>query len=57
MRRVEVYQDRSGEWRWRRLAANEKVVADSAESYTREADALEAARRENPEYLVEVVEG
>ena len=28
------YQDQKGEWRWRLKAANGKIVADSAESYT-----------------------
>lgn len=40
--RFEVYQDRAVQWRWRLLAANNRVVATSAESYTREADAWRA---------------
>src|SRR6056297_1320193 len=29
----EVYQDRGGEWRWRLVASNGNIVADSAEGY------------------------
>jgi uncharacterized protein YegP (UPF0339 family) len=29
----EVYQDRSEEWRWRLVASNGNIVADSAEGY------------------------
>lgn len=41
---LEVYQDASGEWRWRCIAGNEKIVADSGEGYTREEDAVRAAK-------------
>jgi uncharacterized protein YegP (UPF0339 family) len=43
--RTEVYEDAAGEYRWRRLAANNRVIADSAEGYTRKHDAERAARR------------
>ena len=39
-----VYQDALGEWRWRLVAANGAIVADSAESYTRASDAERAAQ-------------
>ena len=29
----EVYQDRGEEWRWRLVASNGNIVADSAEGY------------------------
>ena len=38
-----IYQDAGVEWRWRLVAANGRIVADSAEGYTREADAVRAA--------------
>lgn len=38
----DIYQDRAGGWRWRLKAENGQIVADSAESYTREADAERA---------------
>lgn len=40
-----VYQDNAGEWRWRRVAPNGEIIADSGESYTRMADAERAASR------------
>lgn len=43
--RTEVYVDTAGEWRWRRIAPNGEVIADSGEGYTREADAHRAAER------------
>lgn len=36
--RFVVYQDKAGQWRWRLLAANNRIVADSGESYTRMRD-------------------
>ena len=39
-----VYQDAAGGWRWRLVAANGHIVADSGESYTRHEDAVRAAR-------------
>lgn len=35
----QVYVDATGQFRWRLVAANGKIVADSAESYHNEADA------------------
>jgi len=37
-----VYKDRSSEWRWRLLAANNKTIADSAEAYQNKQDCLNA---------------
>ncbi len=31
--RFVIYQDSAGEWRWRLVAANNEIVADSAEGY------------------------
>lgn len=36
----EVYKDKAGEWRWRLLAANHKVIADSSEGYQHQADCV-----------------
>lgn len=30
----ELYQDAAGEWRWKLVAANGLIVADSAEGYS-----------------------
>jgi uncharacterized protein YegP (UPF0339 family) len=40
-----VYQDKSGAWRWKRVAGNGEIIADSGEGYTRLADAERAASR------------
>jgi uncharacterized protein YegP (UPF0339 family) len=44
---VEVYCTTDG-WRWRRRSANNRIVADGGESYSRKDSALRAARRSNP---------
>lgn len=46
MDEIKVYQDASGEYRWKRVAENGNEVADSGEGYTRKASAVEAAERE-----------
>jgi uncharacterized protein YegP (UPF0339 family) len=42
--KIEVYQDRAELWRWRLVAANGRIVADSGEGYSRRRDALRAVR-------------
>lgn len=37
-----IYQDRRGQYRWRLQARNGRIIADGAESYTRERDAKRA---------------
>jgi uncharacterized protein YegP (UPF0339 family) len=37
-----MYKDTAGQWRWRLLAANNRVIADSGESYWNKADCLSA---------------
>jgi uncharacterized protein YegP (UPF0339 family) len=37
---VEMYQDSGGEWRWRVVADNGKVVADSGEGYINRVDCV-----------------
>jgi len=32
--RFELYEDGAGEWRWRLVAANGEIIADSGEGYT-----------------------
>lgn len=36
--KFEVYQDKRGEWRWRRLATNGKIVGAASEGYKSKAD-------------------
>ena len=41
---TELYKDKAGEWRWRRVADNGLVLADSGEGYVNKQDAIEMAR-------------
>ena len=43
--RVQVYRDLHGEWRWRLVAPNGAIIADSSESYVSRWNAYRAARR------------
>lgn len=40
-----VYTDAAGEFRWRLVAANGRVVADSGEGYSRRRDCVAAVKR------------
>lgn len=42
--RFEIYQDNDNEWRWRLVAVNGRIVADSAEGYASKSNAARAAR-------------
>jgi len=37
-----VYKDAAGHWRWRLTAANNRIIADSGESYYNRTDCLHA---------------
>ena len=41
----EVYQDKRGEYRWRRKAANGQIVGASSEGYTKKADCEKNMKR------------
>lgn len=41
---IRVYCDKGGQWRWRMVAPNGRTVADSAEGYVREFNAIRAAK-------------
>lgn len=43
--KVVVYPDRAGKWRWRLVAGNGQIIADSGEGYSRRWSAWRAARR------------
>jgi len=45
MAQITVYQDRSGQFRWRLQANNNRITADSAEGYTSRAGARQGAER------------
>lgn len=40
--RFEVYQDAVYDWRWRLVAQNGQIIADSGQGYTRRRDAVRA---------------
>jgi uncharacterized protein YegP (UPF0339 family) len=43
--RFELYADARGAWRWRLVAANGRVLAESGEGYRRRADAYQGLQR------------
>lgn len=43
--RVEIYRDQSGEWRWRLVRRNNRIVADSGEGYQRKGGCIQAWKR------------
>ncbi len=55
--RVVVYKDESGQWRWRRVAANNRIVADSGEGYTHQGDCFDALRAVNARPYILELEG
>ena len=44
--KFEVYQDKRGEWRWRRKAVNGNIIGASSEGYNKRADAEANASRQ-----------
>lgn len=40
--KIEVYKDRNGEYRWRLVSSNGKVLADSGEGYKRKYGVIKA---------------
>jgi hypothetical protein len=40
-----VYQDKKGHWRWRLVAANKLIVADSSEGYVNKTDCQEMLQK------------
>jgi len=42
----ELYQDKSGEWRWRRKAVNGEIVEAASEGYVNRADCEANAQRD-----------
>jgi len=64
MAEFEIYEDYSQEWRWRMLADNGRIMADSAEGYDSETNAhravdrfLELARKATIETTIKDMEG
>jgi len=40
----QLYRDQAGQWRWRVVAKNGRILADCGEGYRSRADALNGAR-------------
>jgi uncharacterized protein YegP (UPF0339 family) len=51
--RLDVYEDASGEFRWRKVALignlPDEIVSEGGEGYSDRSGAVEAAKRENPD--------
>lgn len=41
----EFYEDKKGEWRWRRTASNGNIVGSSCEGYSKKSDCEDNAKR------------
>ncbi|MFC6615017.1 HVO_2922 family protein [Halopenitus salinus] len=55
----EVYRDNAGEWRWRLVASNGNIVADSGEGYRSKQGAkrgIESVKRISPDAAVEILD-
>lgn len=51
MAQFELYKDKSGEYRWRFRADNNKIIADSGEGYINKSDCehgIELVKRQTP---------
>lgn len=56
--RFELYKDKSGEWRWRLRASNNRIIADSGEGYVNKEDAkhgIDLVKGEAPDAPVEEI--
>jgi len=56
----EVFRDSAGEWRWRLVASNGNIIADSGEGYSSKQGAergIESVKRNAADAEVEFVEG
>lgn len=40
--KFKIYRDKAGEFRWRLVASNDRIVVDSSESYLRREDVMRA---------------
>ena len=42
---VEIYREKCREWRWRLVAANNRIIADSGEGYKNKKDCIDGVER------------
>ncbi|APE95909.1 HVO_2922 family protein [Halodesulfurarchaeum formicicum] len=57
--RFEIFEDKAGEWRWRLVAANGNIIADSGEGYSSKQGAkrgIQSVKRGAADAAVEVLE-
>lgn len=47
----QIYRDSAGEWRWRLRAANNEIIADSAEGYITKRNVLRAVSKLANQFL------
>lgn len=55
----EVYQDSAGEWRWRLVAPNGNIIADSGEGYSSKQGAkrgIESVKKGAPDATIEHID-
>jgi len=53
--RVVVYEDRAGDWRWKRVSDNGRTIADGSEGYENRSDCMDQARKVNKTpYILDV---
>lgn len=53
--RFELFVDRAGEWRWRLVASNDEIIADSGEGYASKQGAergIRSVKRVAPEAAI-----
>lgn len=43
---ISIFKDADGEWRWRRVASNGRIVGASTESYKNKQDCIDNANRQ-----------
>jgi uncharacterized protein YegP (UPF0339 family) len=53
--RVEVYKDEAGEYRWKRIAPNNRIVADGGEGYTHLHDCMTSAERQGLAIVINAI--
>lgn len=54
--KVEVYRDTQSEWRWRRVARNGEIVADSGEGLKNRVDCIGIAKALFPDTPFDIEE-
>lgn len=51
-----VYKDRANHWRWRLVAGNNRIIADSGEGYVNKSDCISAINLVKGSYLAPIQE-